>query len=109
MRRTHARGVAAFLLGALAAPSCARPAARSHNVTIQNFVFVPATLTVAPGDTVVWTNTDFVEHSATARDSSWDSQAIPANGTWRLVAGTPGRQAYYCVLHPVMQGTLVVR
>jgi plastocyanin len=79
-------------------------------VTIRNFAFVPATVTVAPGDTIVWANTDFVPHTATARDRLWDSQAIAGSeGTWRLVARTPGRHAYYCVFHPNMQGVVEVR
>jgi plastocyanin len=91
--------------------SGARPpgTARSHAVSIRNFGFEPATLTVAPGDTVVWTNADFVPHTATARDSLWDSKSIEGNGTWRLVARRPGRHAYYCAYHPNMRGTIEVR
>ena len=96
-----------FALGAVAA--CTRPAPRAHTVTIRNFAFDPAELTIARGDTVVWLNTDFVPHSATARDSTWDSKEIAANATWRYVPRTAGRHEYYCVLHPTMAGTIVVR
>ena len=89
--------------------ACSRPAPRVHTVKIQNFVFMPAELTVARGDTVVWSNTDFVPHSTTARDSAWDSKAIEANGSWWFVARNAGRYEYYCVLHPNMKGTIVVR
>jgi len=95
------------LLGAIAA--CSRAAPRAQTVKIQNFVFVPAELTVARGDTVVWSNTDFVPHSTTARNSAWDSKAIEANGNWRFVARDAGRYDYYCVFHPNMKGTIVVR
>ena len=78
-------------------------------MTIKNFVFQPAEMTVAVGDTVVWSNTDFVPHSATASDSSWDSKAISGNEAWRFVARTPGRHAYVCVFHPNMKATIVVR
>ena len=61
------------------------------------------------GDTVVWTNTDFVPHTASARDSSWDSKSIAASAAWRFVAQTKGRQQYYCVFHPNMVGTIEVR
>jgi plastocyanin len=98
------------LVGATAA--CSRAAPRANTVStvkLQNFVFIPAELTVARGDTVVWSNTDFVPHSATARDSAWDSKAIESNGSWRWAAREPGRHDYYCVFHPNMKGTIVVR
>jgi len=96
----------ACLAGAVA---CSRPAPRAHTVAIKNFAFVPAELTVATGDTVVWSNTDFVPHSATASDSSWDSKAISGSSAWRFVARTPGRHAYYCAFHPNMKATVIVR
>ena len=99
--------VSLCLLGAIAA--CSRAAPRARPVKIQNFVFVPAELTIARGDTVVWSNTDFVPHSTTARNSAWDSKAIEANGSWRFVARDAGRYDYYCVFHPNMKGTIVVR
>ena len=72
-------------------------------------MFEPAVLTVARGDTVVWSNTDFVPHSSTARNSAWDSKEIGANATWRYVPRTAGRYEYSCVFHPTMKGTIVVR
>jgi plastocyanin len=76
---------------------------------MRNVAFDPPSVTVAVGDTVVWTNADFLPHTATARDAAWDSKAIEANGVWRLVAATPGTHEYYCVFHPSMKGTIVVR
>ena len=58
---------------------------------------------------MVWTNADFLPHTATARDAAWDSKTIEANAAWRLVAPTPGTHEYYCVFHPNMKGTIVVR
>ena len=98
-------------MGAPAAAGCApHTPPRAYNVKISNFVFQPAALTVAAGDTVVFTNADIVPHTATARDSTWDSKEIKSgDGTWRLVASKPGKQAYYCLFHPNMQGTIEVR
>ena len=76
---------------------------------MNNFVFQPAELTVSRGDTVVWSNTDFVPHTATARDAGWDSKAVAAGASWRFVASTPGRHTYYCIFHPTMQGSIDVR
>jgi plastocyanin len=100
----------AAVVAALAAAACShKPPPRSYTVTIKNFTFQPATLRVAPGDTVVWNNTDFVPHTATARDSTWDSKMINGSATYRFVAAKAGTHAYYCVYHPNMQGVLEVR
>ena len=93
----------------VAVPACARQAPRAHAVAMRNFVYEPATLTVSQGDTVVWTNADFVPHTATASDTSWDSKTIASSGSWRYVARAAGRHAYYCVFHPNMRGTIEVR
>lgn len=76
---------------------------------MRNFGFVPPIVSVAPGDTIVWTNADFVPHTATARDGAWDSKSVDANGVWRFTAQAPGKYEYYCVFHPTMKGTVEVR
>lgn len=114
-RASAAAAVARWTLGSLAlaaagGAACARRAPRSHAVAIHDFVYEPATVTVAVGDTVVWTNADFVPHTATARDTLWDSKEIAGSGgAWRLVARRPGRHAYHCTYHPNMRGTVEVR
>jgi plastocyanin len=103
----RATGLGAVTLGLAAA--CARPAPRSHTVEIRGFAYLPATLQVAAGDTVVWINHDVVPHTATRDGRRWDSGSINAEQTWRWIAASPGSQPYYCAFHPVMRGTLVVR
>lgn len=76
---------------------------------MKNFGFDPPTLTIARGDTVVWSNADFVPHTSTARDSAWDSKEIAANATWRYVPPKAGRYEYYCFFHQTMKGTIIVR
>jgi len=93
----------------VSAAACSHPAPGAHTVEIRNFAFAPAEVTVEPGDTVVWTNGDFVPHTATGRNNRWDSSAISANGSWRVVAPAPGRYAYYCVFHPGMTAAVIVR
>jgi plastocyanin len=107
-RRAAAVGLAVVGVG-LAGAACAVRRPRAYAVTMRNFGFAPAVVTVAVGDTIVWTNSDFVPHTATARDSTWDSKSIAADSAWRLVARVPGRHPYYCAFHPNMQGTVVVR
>ena len=96
----------ASLTGAI---SDCSPAPRTHAVVMRNFGFDPPTVTVAVGDTVAWSNADLVPHTATARDSAWDSKSIAANGAWQVVTKDAGTHEYYCVFHPGMKGTVVVR
>ena len=76
---------------------------------IRGFAYLPATLEVAAGDTVVWINRDVVPHTATRDGTGWDSGSLVAGGSWRLVAVPGGSQPYYCAFHPSMRGVLVVR
>lgn len=77
--------------------------------------FAPASLTVRPGDTVVWRNADLVPHTATATDtggtatSQFASGTIEPGGSWSWAADAPGRVDYLCTLHPSMKATLMVR
>lgn len=99
--------LATAVLGLAAA--CGRPAPRSHTAEIRGFAYLPATLQVAAGDTVVWINRDVVPHTATQDGQGWDSGSIGAEQAWRLVATSGGSQPYYCTFHPSMRGVLVVR
>jgi plastocyanin len=69
--------------------------------------FEPATVTVRPGDTVVWKNKDLVPHSATAA-GKFDSRQIAGSRSWTWTAGAKGRYDYVCLYHPGMKGTVVV-
>lgn len=88
---------------------CNRHKAVVHQVVIKNFEYLPAGITIALGDTVVWRNSDIVPHTVTARDSSWDSGSIAVDSVWRFVARSAGTNSYFCVFHPNMKGTLTVR
>ena len=88
---------------------CAPRSPRSQQVTVRDFTYQPASLVVAPGDTIIWLNADFVPHTATADDGAWDSKTLAAGATWRLVAAAAARYRYYCAFHPNMEGTIEVR
>lgn len=76
-------------------------------VAIGDLVFTPAEITVRAGDTVEWTNADFVDHTATAKSGEWDV-LIPAGKSGRVELSLPGTVAYYCRYHPGMTGTIHV-
>jgi plastocyanin len=100
------------------APSAAKPAtshrtivataAATKNVTISDFEFTPATITVNTGDTVQWTNDGPTGHSATAKDKSFDTGILAKGESGSQTFSTAGSYAYICTPHPFMKGTVKV-
>ena len=90
---------------ALAAASAA--AASVVTIEIKGIAFPPAKVTAKVGDTVEWRNRDFVVHTATARDGSFDVN-LPAGKSGRAVLKKPGKISYYCRFHPNMKGEIDV-
>lgn len=95
-----------WLFALLALPLAAM--AQTHTVRIENMQFVPAVLTVHPGDRIVWRNDDLVPHTATAA-GAFDSRVIPPGHSASRAAPRPGRYGYVCTLHPGMKGEVVVQ
>jgi plastocyanin len=77
-------------------------------VSIDNFAFVPATLTVAAGSTVTWTNRDEEPHTVAANDGSFHSPGMGSQATYSHTFPTAGKFDYVCSIHPFMQATVVV-
>jgi plastocyanin len=103
-----ASGVLAVALAAApAGVFAAEGAAKTHEVVIQGLLYVPETLTVRPGDVVVWVNKDPFPHTVTAA-GVFDSGSIPAGKSWRFTARKPGTYPYLCTFHTTMKGTLKV-
>ena len=115
MRRAAGAGAlaigASWVLGVAlaAAPAGAAAAdrARTHEVVIQGLLYVPETLTVRPGDVVVWINKDPFPHTVTAA-GAFDSGSIAAGKSWRYTARKVGTHPYLCTLHTTMKATLRV-
>lgn len=80
-----------------------------HVVTIEGMQFRPATLTVKRGDKVTWINKDLVPHTATAVSKAFDSGVIAAGASWTYTVKEAGSNAYACLFHPTMQGTLIAQ
>ena len=105
MRRRDLRILAAAALFLFAV--AAHAASSQHvEVTMQQFAFAPAEVSVAAGATVTWTNRDTVPHSVTATDGSFDSGAIEPGKSFEWKASEP--VAYHCVYHPSMTGSVKV-
>lgn len=82
---------------------------RTHRVSITSFKFVPAELEVNEGDVIEWTNADFVAHTATAEDKSFDTGTLDAGGLKRVTARSKGTFPYFCRYHIAMKGKLIVK
>ena len=87
----------------------AHAAGKTHEVRIEGMKFVPERIEVATGDTVVWTNKDFLPHSVTASGAKVESGDLAPGKTFRFAARKKGEMPYICRLHPVMQGVVVVK
>lgn len=82
----------------------------THLVTISNFAYSPATITVAPGDTVTWRNNDSAPHTVTSNSGSeLNSPQLSQGQTYEHVFSAAGSFAYHCTIHPSMQGTVAVQ
>ncbi|MEO8312560.1 MAG: plastocyanin/azurin family copper-binding protein [Caldimonas sp.] len=99
--------LAAAMAAAPAHVAAADRAAKTYEVVIQGLLYVPETLTVRPGDVVVWINKDPFPHTVTAA-GAFDSGAIAAGKSWRFTARKTGTHSYLCTLHTTMKGTLKV-
>jgi plastocyanin len=73
--------------------------------------YVPASITVHPGQHVIFTNDSNATHTVTERaDNGWDSKDIDTGGhSWTLIAPSKaGAYQYYCTYHPFMTGKVIV-
>jgi plastocyanin len=82
--------------------------AADSSVTIANFAFDPATVTIEVGDSVTWTNQDSEAHTATAGDGSFDTGQLGNGESATVTFDTAGTFAYLCSIHPQMTGSVVV-
>ena len=80
-------------------------------VVIDQHMFMPASLTIHPGDKVTWINKDTDPHTVTSDDhgKTFHSDALDTGQSYSLTFSTAGTFGYYCAVHPYMQGTIVVK
>jgi plastocyanin len=94
-----------------AAPSSPAPASHSGStITISDFKYAPATLTVRHGAPIKVTNSDGVAHTVTADDGqSFDSGTVAPGDSATIRVAQAGRFSYHCTIHPFMKGELVAK
>jgi plastocyanin len=79
-----------------------------YTVEIKDMKFVPDSITVKKGDEVVFVNRDIVTHCVTEETSkAWTSSALASGESYLLVAKESSN--YYCAIHRVMRGKIIVK
>lgn len=80
---------------------------RLLEVEIAQMQFRPAVVTVLPGDTIRFINHDMVPHDVAEQSSkAWHSSPLQPGDSWMHVADCSAD--YYCSLHQVMKGKIIV-
>ncbi len=78
----------------------------ADTVNIQNFSFVPATLTIKKGTTVTWTNNDPVTHQL--KSITFNSGLLSKGQNFSFTFNESGTFDYSCAIHPAMLGKIIV-
>lgn len=77
---------------------------------IINFAFVPTTIEINAGDTVVWENRDTVRHTVTSDSGDeMNSRLLGKGERYSHTFNTAGTYNYHCTPHPYMKGKVVVK
>lgn len=105
-------GLALFAGSAMASWAASGPGAETTaQVTIDDFRFEPAALTVAPGTRVTWVNKDGEPHTVVSSDAAapLKSPGLDTDDNYSFVFEKTGAYRYFCSVHPRMTGTVVVK
>ena len=74
----------------------------------------PSTVTISAGGTVTFVNSDMAPHTATSGtaidgpDGVWDTSLIMNAASYSVTLDNPGTYDYFCMVHPWMQGIVIV-
>ena len=93
----------------------ARPAASADekpapvSIAIDNFSFTPNEVTISRGTAVTWVNHDDVPHTVVSKDQKFRSKALDTNDQFSFTFADAGTYVYFCSVHPVMTGKVIVK
>jgi plastocyanin len=90
------------------APCVESAAGGEVDVAIAEFAFNPADIAATVGQTVTFTNSDSVPHTATLDDGSCTTPNIANGGSDGLTFNAAGTYPFHCNVHPNMKGTITV-
>jgi plastocyanin len=89
------------------APSSSDKKPKVHTVEIKQMKFEPAILNVRKGDEVIFINRDIVDHDVTEQNTkAWTSSKLSTGASWHTIVTKS--ELYYCSIHLVMKGRIIV-
>ena len=101
---------ALLIFGMTTAASAAPQGAKTIDVKIQNFTFLPGEIEVDKGDIVRWTNFDTAIHSPVTIYRGFVTTTLGFQQSFELVTDRSGTFNYVCAIHGAsMSGRVVVR
>lgn len=83
-------------------------------VEISQLAFKPQNIEIAQGTKVTWINKDPAMHTVTQGEPGklkrgFDSGFLNQGQSWSFTFKEPGTYLYYCVPHPFMRGTIIMK
>ena len=114
--RVVALGLTALVIAAAcggAATPASSASASAATVDYQGFKANPATIEIAKGGKLTWTNKDTTTHTVTSgtsrqKDGKFDSGDLAPNATFSFTFNDAGTFEYFCSKHSSMNGFTVV-
>jgi plastocyanin len=93
-------------------PQTATAGPSAATVDIKSFAFGPASVSIAKGQSVTWTNSDGTTHTvssgvAPTKDGKFDREVANAASV-TITFDAAGTFTYFCNIHQAMKGTVVV-
>ena len=89
--------------------AAATKAADGPRIEIKDHKFSLPTVTVAVGTTVHWINHDDDAHTVTSTRAVFRSPGLDTDESYSYRFTKPGVYEYFCTLHPLMVGRVIVK
>jgi plastocyanin len=96
-------------LAVLSMTSAATAANKAVKISIADFQFTPAEITIATGESVTWINNDGAPHGLEFSDGSSGNDLLLPGASYSRRFDKPGTYEYNCSVHPYMTGRVIVR
>ncbi len=108
--KVHAMRKLFFVMAVLAVVGIAPAFAQAANITITKTGFVPSSVTIHPGESITWTNSDTVDHQVTSTKASLTSPVMHTGQTYSFMFATAGNFSVTDLLNKkVKSGTVSVK
>jgi plastocyanin len=100
---------ALLLLASLVGPIRTKAEEQGVEISIDNFTFAPAAITIPAGTVVTWVNRDDIPHTVVEKSLRFRSRALDTDDTFTHQFNDIGEIDYFCSLHPHMTGRIIVK